>query len=569
MLKTIKSKLIFLVAVLVLALISLGIYSVNNLNKVNNQSTIIANNWITGIKTSENINTMTSDFRILEYEHIISTDDSFMAGKEKEMANKSKEIADQLGSYEKSFYNDEDKTLFNGVKQSWTNYLEIHNKVIALSRSLKTDEAMQLMNGEAKKYFDTASDSLLKLVAFNNQMADKANEAGNKIYIQSKVITIIAIGILSLLSVILAGLMIGQIMKSLSTVKRELDTLVDKGGDLTQEIEVNSKDEVASMASSLNRFLGNIRAIVQNVNKNAEEVLYSNQHINDSIEDLSDNMQSISATTEEIAAGMEETAASSEEMNKSSYEIEKAVLAMADKSQKGALAANEISKRAEDTKLRVGKSQEKAKQIFTESKASLERAIENSKVVEEINVLSEAIMDITAQTNLLALNAAIEAARAGESGKGFAVVADEIRKLAEESKNAVAKIQNITEKVTESVGELNNNSKKILEFVSVDVDKDYNSMLEVADSYSTDAKFVDNLVFDFSSTSEELSASIEELLRTIEQVAKASNEGAEGSTDIAQKVLEATEKTSDISSNLTNSKESAEKLKQEIVKFKF
>ncbi|MEG0440668.1 MAG: methyl-accepting chemotaxis protein, partial [Solibacillus sp.] len=78
----------------------------------------------------------------------------------------------------------------------------------------------------------------------------------------------------------------------------------------------------------------------------------------------------------------------------------------------------------------------------------LEEAMENSKVVTQINVLSESIMQISSQTNLLALNAAIEAARAGEAGRGFAVVADEIRKLAEESKNTVIEIQGITEKVT-------------------------------------------------------------------------------------------------------------------------
>ena len=63
------------------------------------------------------------------------------------------------------------------------------------------------------------------------------------------------------------------------------------------------------------------------------------------------------------------------------------------------------------------------------TKTELEQAIVEAKVVEQINVLSESIMDITSQTNLLALNAAIEAARAGEAGKGFSVVAEEMRKL--------------------------------------------------------------------------------------------------------------------------------------------
>ncbi|MBO0563317.1 methyl-accepting chemotaxis protein, partial [Clostridium botulinum] len=167
------------------------------------------------------------------------------------------------------------------------------------------------------------------------------------------------------------------------------------------------------------------------------------------------------------------------------------------------------------------------------TKVELERAIESSKVVEQINVLSESIMEITSQTNLLALNAAIEAARAGEAGKGFSVVADEIRKLAEQSKDTVTEIQSITVKVIESVKNLSDSSSNLLTFVSTDMDNDYKTMLNVADKYSEDASFVDTLVTDFSSTSEDLLASLQDVLKTIEGVAQAASEGAGGTTDIA------------------------------------
>jgi hypothetical protein len=122
-----------------------------------------------------------------------------------------------------------------------------------------------------------------------------------------------------------------------------------------------------------------------------------------------------------------------------------------------------------------------------EIKSRMEKALEDSKAVEEINMLAEAILQIASQTNLLALNAAIEAARAGENGRGFAVVADEIRKLAGDSKTTVEQIQSVTEGVVGSVHDLAQNSNDLLTFVLNDVDQDYQTMLSTTNQYSIDA----------------------------------------------------------------------------------
>ncbi|MCW6087568.1 MULTISPECIES: methyl-accepting chemotaxis protein [Clostridium] len=570
MIKTIKGKLIFLVGILVGAILFIGGYSIKNLDDVNKMSTEISKYWVPSIIYSEELNTITSDFRILEYDHIISTNAEMMKEKEKEMEEKSKEVEKYLVLYKKGVNSKEDKELLNTVEKEWNKYLQSNKRVIALSKQLKTEEAMKIMRGESKESFDNASSSLLKLAQYNKSKTEKISLEGDKQFNTAMKInlTLTLMILLSTIGAVVGMLIIKRIRNSLNVLKGELDELSERGGDLTQEIKVNSKDEINDLAKSLNKFIHNIKDIIKTVNESVDNIETVVDSIKTNVTDLNNDVEEVSATTEELSANMEETAASAEEMSATSQDIERAVQSIAQKSQEGATQAGEINKRAEDTKSNVQASQKKAKEIFTNTKTELERAIEASKVVEQINVLSDSIMDITSQTNLLALNAAIEAARAGEAGKGFSVVADEIRKLAEQSKDTVTEIQSITVKVIESVKNLSDSSSNLLTFVSTDMDNDYKTMLNVADKYSEDASFVDTLVMDFSSTSQELLASLQDVLKTIEGVAQAASEGAGGTTDIASKILEVNNKSNDVLQEALKSEESANKLKEEISKFK-
>ncbi|WP_228727872.1 methyl-accepting chemotaxis protein [Fusibacter ferrireducens] len=337
--------------------------------------------------------------------------------------------------------------------------------------------------------------------------------------------------------------------------------------DISKDL-LKRKDEMGALATGIDEMQNAIKGLIGKVineSKNIERIVGD---VDRRVSDLNGDIEDVSSTTQELAAGMEETAAASEEMSATSQEMERAVSSIADKAQEGAVKANEISNRAQSTKTIVLDAQTKAMTVLSSVKEKLEASIEASKVVSQIDVLSESIMNITSQTNLLALNAAIEAARAGEAGKGFAVVADEIRKLAEQSKDTVEEIQRITFKVNEAVADLTGNSNNLLEFVNKDVNEDYKLILNVADKYSEDAIYVDDLVTDFSSTSEELLASITEILKAIDGVAKASTEGAQGTSDIAIKASNVTEKSMEVVKLVLKTNESAQNLESEISKFK-
>ncbi len=373
-----------------------------------------------------------------------------------------------------------------------------------------------------------------------------------------------------LLAVIIAA-GIGMLMAN--SMSRTINGIIKASGqaasgDLTVNLSSKRQDEFGFLTKSINSMISNMRrlieqtsGIVHNVNEN---ILISS----DNLTELSERIAEVTTTTEEMSGVTEETAATAEEMNATSSEIESAVRSIAEKAQNGSAVAGEISKRAQSLKENAIVSQNAAHDIRNDLDLEMKKALEQSKAVEKINVLTGSILQITEQTNLLSLNAAIEAARAGEAGKGFAVVADEIRKLAEHSKNTVNKIRNVTAEVITSVGNLASSSEKALNFIDTKVIGDYKTMVGIGEQYYNDAARIQDLVADFSATSEELLASIQNMVRAINEVTVSNSEEAQGTQNISQKALDVMERATRVSELMKAAKQSSESLAESVSRFK-
>lgn len=406
-------------------------------------------------------------------------------------------------------------------------------------------------------YTDDIDDDVLDV---KNEFSSYESNSRMAIIGIAVVMEVILISVLTLITI--------SIVKPLKKSLAHIEEIAQ--GDFSKEFEqdlLKRKDDFGQLADSLEKMRSEMNELIGEVKSEALEITGMVQEIDTSLQALDDQIENVSATTEELAAGMEETAASSEEINAMSHEIESAAKSIAERSQDGANEADEIRERAVKIKKDTDENDRRTRSIHEEINESLIKALDDIKVVDQINVLAKSIMDITGQTNLLALNASIEAARAGEAGKGFAVVADEIRVLAEQSKAAVAHIQEVTVNVTAAVENLANDAERLLEFVGNDVVESLGGFAEMANSYNSDAANVDSLVTDFSASSEQLLASINGVMDAISDVSKTATEGATGTTDIAEKVGIVVQETEAIKHKAETTYHSAEKLQKNVERF--
>lgn len=355
---------------------------------------------------------------------------------------------------------------------------------------------------------------------------------------------------------------------------KKLTELIEKTGNLdiandnSYDYLLKYRDEVGMMTKSVAKMRSALREMAAHL-VNSSDVLYKNAaSVKSLVDTLRDTTNDTLAATQELSAGMEESAASIEEINATSDEIETSVSSISERASEGAATSNEVSKRAEKLKQEAVESAENAKRLYAEAKSELEQAIQESGAVSEINMLAQAILQITEQTNMLSLNAAIEAARAGEAGKGFAVVANEIRRLAEQSSASASSIQEVVTKVQTSVENLSHSATNVLNFIDEEVIKEFEETINTAEQYNKDANTFNDMMADFSATSQQLNASITNITNSIKEVSTAVNEGASGVEDIAQKSNDIVGKTDDVNKLSDVNSENARALKDLISKFK-
>ena len=375
-------------------------------------------------------------------------------------------------------------------------------------------------------------------------------------------------GICLILAILILTIIVSRITKGLMQVNAKIYDLVHNEGDLTQKLDVRSGDELELIAGNVNELLAYIRKIMIGISSGSMRLMSSSRKMVDHLSSADESITDVSATMQEMSAAMEETTSSLNQITEAIDEIYLSVERIAGNADAGKVSSQEMESRASGANDAAAEGEKKANIETEKMAASLNEKIAKSKSVEQIEILTSNIIEITEQTNLLALNASIEAARAGEAGRGFAVVADEIGKLAGNSADAAAKIRQVSAEVIQAVDELAEGSQQMIEFVRNSTEEGFGGLVATSENYATDANAMRAMMEQFAQTAEELRSTMDGIRESISAVNIAVEESAKGIAGVSESSVQLTGNVNDIQSEASDNNGIAEDLAKEVGKFK-
>ena len=462
----IRARLLCGFGLILLLAVAQGLFGMYQMKLLDDKSIEIADNWLPSVTRVSDMNTNTSDYRVAQLQHVLADNDAAMDGFEKEIAGVSAAFEKNRTAYIKLISDDVERKLYERFDSEWKKYQAFEPALLKLSRAQKTAEAQTLINGEARKAFDEASATLLKLIELNQAGADKANKEGDALYEQSKLVSLLAMGLMIAIGTLIAWRLSADISGGVIQAQKTADAIAS--GALNEPIDTNYGAEVGQLLRSLEAMQSSLSAVVSNVRTGSEGVATASSEIAQGNHDLS-------ARTEQQASALEETSASMEQLG-----------ATVKQNADSAHQANKLATQASAVAIQGG-------EVVSQVVETMKGINDSSRKISDI---ISVIDGIAFQTNILALNAAVEAARAGDQGRGFAVVASEVRSLAGRSAEAAKEIKSL----------INASVERVEEGTAL-VDKAGTTMTEVVSSI----KRVTDLMGEISAASSEQSAGVAQI----------------------------------------------------------
>ncbi len=520
---SLKQRLILPIALLgIVALISNAL-AVINIHNVNSNAAGIADTLMTGKSRLAEISQSAMTIHNLALSHIVATDYNTMITVVNEIKEEEALLDGMLAEYE-GFVTEEDQEAYQSLLSSYDSFKHSLVSLVCKSAGHKTQEAYLLANEDVAYYAKTMENSIDTLNTSISEQTSRARGQLSAVYVISLIVSILSVVICTALVFGTVSLIMKYVVSPLKSILGTIRNSSDRIDDMTGEVRKRTATSRESV-SNLSNLMQQLSATIREVASNAAVISESAEAVN----------RDVHSTAEECA-------------NITAYSV--AMKTRADELEQSAKTNAEVTSA-------------KAADIL----GSLNKAIEQSRSVDQVNSLTDEILKISQTTRLIALNAAVEAANAGTAGKGFATVAREIRQLASSSSDAANRIQEINSVVTSAVYNLSENAQNLVNYMNSSILTEFQEFVRSGKQYREDAAYIKQSMDNFKERTEHLRSSMSGIVESIGAITTVIGEGASGLTGVANSTQSLVVDMEDITQRMGVNQAIVVELKEETVVF--
>ena len=567
-----STKMIILIPVFVIGIISIisSVLAVKNIRKVNENATQIANGYMVCIADLGSIQTETEKIHRLGLSHIVATDLDSMISLVDVIRSEQTVLDEYLSDFEQ-FIDDSDRENYEAILSNYEGLKYENANLMAYSANGNKEAAYALANGAISEYADKIDQNIIAIQEVVNNNADTAKQQLTKVYKYSLTVSFVTIAV-SMASLLFAVFsVLKMVIVPLSKTKNEINEIIDdidrREGDLTRRVTIMENQGVAAVGSGINLFMGKLQDIFKTIIHNSKRMETVVNEVRESVMTSNSSVSDLSALTEELSATMQEMSDNAALINSNTESVAGEVNQIAERTAEINNYTKEMKGHADSMESAARSNMESTGTKVNEILEVLNRAIEDSNSVNQVNSLTDDILNIASQTNLLALNASIEAARAGDAGRGFAVVATEISQLAAASQEAANRIQQINSVVTQAVHNLADNANGLVQYMNESILPEFEEFVTAGSEYKNKATYIENVMNEFESKTDSLKNTMVEIQRSINTIAHAIEEGAKGVSNAADSTQVLVTDMENISNRMDENFEIATDLKKETAIF--
>ena len=566
--KKLSTKLIILIPVFILGIFSIisNVMSVSNIRNVNRSAVQISEVSLKNVSGLAEIQKQTQDIHNLGLSHIIAVDLDSMIQLVEKIRSQEDALEKDLESY-KIYVTPDTKKEYNDIKKNYEELKYECANVMAFSAAGKSEDAYELANGKISKCADAIESDIESIKKIVNQDANAQRQKLTSAYhssIGTSIVTIL-ISIAALFSAMVAVLR--WVIYPLANTNREMNEIIseidNRQGDLTRRVTITNNKEVASVGGGINAFMAKLQEIFRMISSNSRDLEGVVNEVRESVQTSNGSVSDLSALTEELSATMQDISDNASRINENTESVAGEVKSIAEKTIEINQYTKEMKEHAEAMEHAARENMDTTGAKVNDIVSVLSQAIEDSNSVNQVDNLTNDILNIASQTNLLALNASIEAARAGDAGKGFAVVASEISQLAAASQEAANNIQSINAIVITAVHNLADNANGLVEYMNEKILPEFQKFVGSGGAYHDKATFIEGVMADFEAKTDSLQNSMDEIANSVNTISHAIEEGVSGVVSAADSTQVLVSDMDKISKKMDENFAIAEGLKKE------